>query len=45
MAMSLCDLKSTPTKTPSKSAPKKKGKEEKEPLNKGKNVVSKESLG
>lgn len=43
--VSLCDLKSTPAKTSSKPGPKKKGKEEKEPPNKGKNGMSKDSLG
>lgn len=45
MTASLCDLKSTPAKTSSRPALKKKGKEEKEPPNKGKNVVRKDSLG
>lgn len=44
-AVSLWNLKSTPAKTPSKPTLKKKGKEEKEPPNKGKNVVRKDSLG
>lgn len=46
---SLCELKSTPPKIPSKPSLKKKGKEEgkslKDPPSKGKNVVGKDSKG
>lgn len=45
VTISLCDLMSTPAKTLVKPRMKKKGKEEKVPLNKGRNVMSKDSLG